>query len=329
MHAGNRCSQPVSYLACLGALMLVAALQATSVPIPGQATATAAIISTTPAPTPVREPQVISDVSLGVRGYYPSWDLDGAGAYYVPWGSDEQGIGWVSLAGEHKSVRSGTSLGGYLTSRVEVASDSSWAFGGVVGGKQGIWVLDSIMADPKSVIISDDGETFYVGEPSWSPDSSQVAFTYTRVQWLSQGHNDVPYIWVANRDGTGARELGAGAWPTWSPDGHNILFAQLPNSPSRVGTQVCIMDTEGANLHRLTDGDYPAWSPDGDWIAYVQQGGLHLLDLVTQRSWRIAEAASPQAAPAWSRDGKMIAYVSEQPQTYALRVLHLALPGRE
>lgn len=303
-----------------------------TLPTTQPATTTATVSTACPTSVKAQEPSVIHDVSLGVQGYHLSWSLHGKAVYYHDFYQD--GILAVSLTGEQRTVRSAISLGVYPASSIAVASDSSLAFAGLalaegVKGEQGIWVLESLEADPKVVITSDDGKTFYLDEPSWSPDGSKLAFTHLRVQWLDHGHQDTPYVWIVDRDGTNSRELGPGAHPTWSPDGRNILFAQLPNPPSHVGTQVCIMDTEGANLHRLTDGDYPAWSPDGDWIAYVQQGGLHLLDAKTLRSWKIAEEASPQAAPAWSRDGKMIAYVGERPQTYALRVLHLALPDRE
>ena len=327
------CRESITYLVYLGIAVLVQACQAATTPVP-QPTAvvpsvpqleTATATSTSLSQMSAKEPIVVSDISLGVQGVNPAWDRDGKGMIYLPLvPGQEPGINRVSLDGREETLRAPDSLGGYLTDRVAVAIDSSLAFGGVVEGRQGIWILESIEADPKPVIISDFGKTFYVGEPSWSPDASRLAFTYTRVEWLDHGHRDVPSIWVVNRDGTHQQKLVDGDYPAWSPDGNTILFVRLPNPPSRQGAQVYLMDIDGSHQQKLVDGDHPAWSPDGQWIVYFEQGGLHVLNVRTRKSWRIAETKNGSSS--WSPDGTRIAYVSDQPQPNTLRVLELEMP---
>ena len=75
--------------------------------------------------------------------------------------------------------------------------------------------------DARPVIALPD-PTYYIGNPKWSPDGTQIAFTVG-----SAPHGGDLYI--MNADGTGARQLFEhSGWddidPSWSPDGTVIRF---------------------------------------------------------------------------------------------------------
>jgi len=92
-----------------------------------------------------------------------------------------------------------------------------------------------------------------------------------------------------NVDGTGLRQLtpdgfGAGGNPTWSPDGHPILFNRgVLKSGQQSGPtssiQIYVVHPDGSGLRRVTkptNGDLsfePAWSPDSTKLLFARYHG--------------------------------------------------------
>jgi Tol biopolymer transport system component len=84
-------------------------------------------------------------------------------------------------------------------------------------------------------------------------------------------------IWVMNADGTGQRQLTAGArsnyGPSISADGRHVVFVS-----NRAGGPFHIwrIDADGGNPVRLTSGrgeNFPHVTPDGRWVVYATVGG--------------------------------------------------------
>ncbi len=106
--------------------------------------------------------------------------------------------------------------------------------------------------------------------PSWSPDSSRIAFSM-----LSAGPVQ---IGVIDRDGGAERTLTPitenSELPAWSPDGSYIAFCR----GFERHRAIWIMRADGTDAHRLTsagsDDVGPTWSPDGDFIASSRRGKL-------------------------------------------------------
>ncbi len=123
--------------------------------------------------------------------------------------------------------------------------------------------------------------------PAWSPDGSQLAFFAVVLDESADPSNatlgpggDFPaQIFVINADGSGLRQLthaGDNRWPTWSPDGSRIAFAQgqleLNTAPdgSQAGfvppgsRQLFTMASDGTDVQRV-EGVNPegaiAWNP--------------------------------------------------------------------
>ena len=102
-----------------------------------------------------------------------------------------------------------------------------------------------------------DVDTLATNPPIGASTSGRIAFVTER---LSGGG----FVYVANADGSGLRQLpGDQAHymrPRWSPDGRRIAVARLElGSPT---TSIFVIDVDGqSKMTRLTFGTDPAWSP--------------------------------------------------------------------
>lgn len=107
--------------------------------------------------------------------------------------------------------------------------------------------------------------------PSWAPTGLQIAYT----QNVEPSNSE---IFVANADGTGARNLtNATSYDddaaTWSPDGTKIAFTRYVGAAG----EIYVMNADGSGLVNLTNDassdSEPTWSPDGTKIAFSTNRG--------------------------------------------------------
>ena len=182
------------------------------------------------------------------------------------------------------------------------------AFASDRDGNMEIYVMS---ADGTTQRLTDD--SFYDGQPAWSPDGTTIAFVSDR-----DGNDE---IYVMNADGTDQTRITDNSyddsWPAWSPDGTRIAFTS-----GRDGNdEIYVMNADGADQTRITDNpndDWgPAWSPDGALIAFASEGddsyeiwvmtadGGNLTNLTNTR-W------PHETSPAWSPDGTRIAFTSDR-----------------
>src|SRR6185436_87132 len=78
-------------------------------------------------------------------------------------------------------------------------------------------------ADGSSVAQITSDETAHFGLPSWSPDGKRLVFAKYVVA------DEIPVIWTANADGSGAAQLVDDTYaqvPSWSPDGSRIAYSR-------------------------------------------------------------------------------------------------------
>ncbi len=146
--------------------------------------------------------------------------------------------------------------------------------------------------------------------PAFSPDGKRIAFASTR-----SGNSE---IWVANADGTGARQLtnssALDTAPCWSPTGQEIAFT----SDRSGAPQIWVMDTEGLNLRRLTAvGNYndgAVWNPSKEFpeVAYTSrlegQFEVAVLNLATRQVRQITEGQGSCESPSWAPSGRHLVF---------------------
>lgn len=211
--------------------------------------------------------------------------------------ADITGADWT--AGSRELIYSSDRAGGYSLWRVPVAGGlPQLAAGGAarlkhpvsaLGGRRvayeswhyeiNIWDAPvSLAASPSqltAVIRTSDLWNLY---PQLSPDGSRVAYVSTQ----SGSHE----LWVAARNGTGARQLttfasdvvassgGASVrGPRWAPDGRRIVFTARRNG----AVDVFIVDVESAQVAVITNDAVveiaPSWSHDGTRVFYGSRSG--------------------------------------------------------
>ena len=176
----------------------------------------------------------------------------------------------------------------------------------------------------------------YEGEPSFSPDGNQVAFTRyaetateavsrplgTREQ--NQGRSDI-YIKLI---GTGGPPLqlttdpASDYSPAWSPDGRFIAFRR---DVSREKAAVMVIPALGGPERKIAEvfksayvpGPYLAWSPDGKSLVISNRespkepAALSLLAIDTGEERRLTSPPSQvwgDSGPALSPDGRTLAF---------------------
>ena len=116
--------------------------------------------------------------------------------------------------------------------------------------------------------------------------------------------------------------------PSWSPDGHKLVFAALKVSgPS----DLYVLDFDTQEHYAITDDRYlendPDWSPDGRYIVFSSDRtnngfrgyeNLFLHDLETGETNYLTYGPWKDLDPRWSPDGERIAFTSDRNGIYDL-----------
>jgi pimeloyl-ACP methyl ester carboxylesterase len=177
-----------------------------------------------------------------------------------------------------------------------------------------------------------DRSTFigaHAGQPSWSPDGTQLAYSAP----ASQGG---PYaIWVVNADGTGAHTVSSptssdnDSYPTWAPEGQRIAY-QRAHYPCADENCTLVRQLRVKNVQTGDDllgqtlpgfGGYSfEWSPDGSQLAYEARGDNNTFELYVVSDLNTAPVKIATSGPhsqlveptsdrlSWSPDSTQLAW---------------------
>lgn len=174
-------------------------------------------------------------------------------------------------------------------------------------------------------VIDDDGSNVTrldkkssAGNPRWSPDGKQIV--YSRYN----GNDNKPsfYITIMNADGTDLWKLThpdqgseADYYPSFSPDGKQILFIRYKNGQSSLN----ILDLETGQIRQITDMSvrYPEWSPVGEHIAFTHGGYIWTIDTDGNNARQLLPTQQDvektvQGFPRWSPDGQQILFTQSE-----------------
>ena len=152
--------------------------------------------------------------------------------------------------------------------------------------------------------------------PEISPDGTRIV----AVRLV----DTLPQVFVMNTDGSGDRLAaavpGGAYWPSWTPDGHSILFTNYDE------LKTWMMSADGSGPHQIFSGkedeQTPALSPDGRRIAFTSARmfsntfavfELYVMNVDGSNLQRLT--TSPEMTwgynvyPRWSPDGTRIAFI--------------------
>ena len=129
----------------------------------------------------------------------------------------------------------------------------------------------------------------YDGGAFFSPDGTQIVW---RAQYPATAADTADYrrllaqrlvrpsqleLWVANADGTEARQVtqlgGASFAPFFHPDGKRVIFASNHETPRGRNFDLYLLDLASGSVERVTTSDvfdgFPMFSPDGSQLVFA------------------------------------------------------------
>ena len=174
---------------------------------------------------------------------------------------------------------------------------------------------------------------------AWSPDGRWLAFTAEVGRRTKPIDSPVTDLFLVEATGSGVRRLthtGSASTPTWSPDGHTIVFAartffsDTPNNIFRsLATSLWRVSVDGSHVRALTtvvqgQADVPgSFSPDGTRLAFtrVKLGIIAQSDVMVMSSdgSGLQMLAPGSTDPVFSPDGNQIAFVSSRDRNGTVR----------
>jgi hypothetical protein len=160
-------------------------------------------------------------------------------------------------------------------------------------------------APGKQVTFNPVPLTSYEGEetmPEFSPDGSQVAFSWSR------GKSRDLFVKVVGTEPP--LKLAEGVYPAWSPDGRIIAYQSVGERPAI--RLISPLGGVGKAVAEFDGNGHMSWSPDSKWIAAATGGkdaaGIHLIPVEPGEQRRLTRAPMDRD-PAFSPDGRTIAFL--------------------
>ena len=181
-------------------------------------------------------------------------------------------------------------------------------------------------AEPKRLT---EGDKFSVGDFSWSPDGTRIAFSAQKDPDLIS--SETSDLYVLTVEGGAVKKIvstpGPDTNPEWSPDGKKIAFETAAGAKYFYysNVRIAVVAAEGGTPQVLTeafdeDPGIIGWGPDGIYFAAEQKTYAHLLRL-SPTTKAIEKLSAPDRMAAFSfsfsRDYKQVAYRAALENDYA------------
>ena len=82
------------------------------------------------------------------------------------------------------------------------------------------------------------------------------------------------FVWVANRDGTDAKKIAVGSFPSISPDAKRVVFTTTEKTGNTYNRHIAVADVATGMTSRFNEVPsknvyYATWSPDGKRILFT------------------------------------------------------------
>ena len=239
-----------------------------------------------------------------------AWSPDGRQIAYI---SDQSGQFDVYMLGvDRKTGQAGESRfvfdGGYPAWKVSWSPDGKWL--AVVVEASGLDFGTFIVpaAGGESVRIMEAGRLIDAGQPCWSPDSSNVAFSSDE-----QGYNNIGIYERETKSITWATEgEGEKQYPTWAPDGRSLVYVLNRGTISWLAVQDL---GQSPRLFQIEPGVHylPAFSRDGRSIVFGFDNPRHPTDLW---SFSLQEEIFSQITHSLPEELKGVKFIMPEEVTY-------------
>jgi Tol biopolymer transport system component len=252
----------------------------------------------------------------------PIWSPDGTKVAFVSdftakSGHGEKNVFVMPAAGSADEINLATQISDFPAEHKAI-DDLAWSPDGsriafTRGNNSGddkVWVEN---ADGTSVFPLEIGGGGAKRHPTWSPDSSKIAYAVVK--------NEPEQIYIASSLGGIGQPLanGVGHEPNWSPSGVKIAFDGYHSSNfGPVDLHIVSPDGSGTPLivtpSSNTQWTFNAWSPDSGRIAYRSEAGsgaavYRVTNADGSGDHALASPGEGDARSAsWSPDGSRIVY---------------------
>jgi dipeptidyl aminopeptidase/acylaminoacyl peptidase len=185
-----------------------------------------------------------------------------------------------------------------------------------------LWIIDvpsgmAAAAEPKRLT---EGDKFSVGEFSWSPDGTRIAFSAQKDSDLIS--SETADLYVVTVEGGAVKKIvstpGPDTNPKWSPDGKKIAFETAAGAKYYyyANVKIATVAAEGGIPQIVSEGfdEDPGligWGPDGIYFAAEQKTYAHLFR-INPETKAVEKLSAPEHMAAFSfsfsRDYKQTAY---------------------
>jgi dipeptidyl aminopeptidase/acylaminoacyl peptidase len=173
-----------------------------------------------------------------------------------------------------------------------------------------------------------EGDKFSIGDFSWSPDGTRIAFSAQKDPDLISGDTADLYVVTVN-DRTVKKIVstpGPDRNPRWSPDSKKIAFETAAGSRYFYYTngRIGVVAADGGAVQILTeafdeDPSLIGWGPDGIYFVAAQRTTVHLFRL-NPTAGAVEKLSAPENMVAssfsFSRDYKQVAYRAAHENQY-------------
>lgn len=172
------------------------------------------------------------------------------------------------------------------------------------------------------------GRDFNVGNFSWSPDGTRIAFSATLNPDLTQGHTSDIYVLTLGDDSV--RKIvstpGSDRGPQWSPDGSQVVFTSIIGRTEEypVNSRLALVPAAGGATPRSITESFDEnvrfvdWNSQGLFFSASQKTATHLFR-VDLGNGRVERVSGPDAfmggSFSFSEDGTQLALTVRSPTT--------------